>query len=57
MLEELFTTLWQTVQGLFVSIPLENALSVAYVVLNTAIQLILALFGFSSGGGGSILPF
>ena len=57
MLQELVTSLWQTVQGLVVTIPVENALAGVYVVLNTALQLLLALFGFGSGGGGSILPF
>lgn len=58
MLEELFVTLWQTVRGIFISIPTDNVLGTVYVILNTAIQLILALLGFTSGGGAfSMLPF
>ncbi|HNR31699.1 MAG TPA: hypothetical protein PKI11_12495 [Candidatus Hydrogenedentes bacterium] len=50
--------LYQLAQGLIVDIPTDNALAWAYVIINTAVTLLLSLLGFNpGGGGGSILPF
>jgi len=55
MLGDLVGRLFDLIQGTFVTIPLDNPLATVYVVLNTALQLILGLF-FGSGDV-DILPF
>ncbi len=56
MLGDIFSRLFGMIEGLFVSIPTDNALGKLYVFLDTAVRLLLSLIGYTSDGGGSILP-
>lgn len=56
MLGDIFSRLFGMLEGLFVSIPTDNALGKLYVFLDTAVRLLLSLIGYTSDGGGSILP-
>lgn len=59
MLLGAFSDIVDFVQGLVVSIPLDNTLAYLYVILNTVIGLAVALFTgqTGTGQGGGILPF
>jgi hypothetical protein len=59
MLLDAISDILEFAQGLIVSIPLDNGLAYIYVILNTVVSLLVALFTGQTGSdsGGGILPF
>lgn len=56
MLGDILERLIQTLQGLFVTIPVDNTLGAFYVIVNTIFQLLAGLV-FGGSDGGDFLPF
>ncbi len=54
MLGTVFSSLYSTISGLLISIPVSNALGLVYVVLDGLSKVLLMIFGSGSGttGGG-----
>ncbi len=54
MLGTIFSSLYSTISALVISIPVNNALGLVYVVLDGLSRLLLMIFGSGSGttGGG-----
>lgn len=52
MILDIFDQIFQTLQALFINIPVENTFGTLYVVLNTVALFVLALLG-----GNVELPF
>lgn len=47
------TDIFETIQSLILTIPLDNAFGIAYVILNTLISIYALLtYGGADGGGG-----
>lgn len=55
MILDLFGQIFQSAQALLIPIPLDNPLSVLYVIFDLISKLLLA--GNTTSGGGSTLPF
>ena len=54
---DILSTIFESLRGLFVTIPLDNAFSIFYVIGNALLQLFaLFSFGAADGGGGGIVP-